>query len=199
MIEVEIKVAIPDPDLLRRKINVLNGKYILSLNHEDTYFNMPKGLRNFKETDEALRLRKSSEFSKINKDNTYLTKYFITYKGKKMDQITKTRKEIETEIKNFDNMKNLLAHLGFREIFIVKKERELYEFEFKNNKIDVLIDFLPILNQNFLEAEIKVENENELKLTKEIIFDFLKQFGITENDSIRESYLELIAKKLQME
>lgn len=116
-----------------------------------------------------------------------------------MDQITKTRKEIETEIKNFDNMKNLLAHLGFREIFIVKKERELYEFEFKNNKIDVLIDFLPILNQNFLEAEIKVENENELKLTKEIIFDFLKQFGITENDSIRESYLELIAKKLQME
>ena len=198
MIEVEIKVAISDPDLVKSKLNALNGKYILSLDHEDTYFNMPKGLRNFKKTDEALRLRKSSEFSKMDKDKTYSTKYYITYKGKKMDQTTKTRKEIEIEIKNFDKMKNLLAHLGFREIFTVKKERELFEFKFKNNNIDVLIDFLPILNQNFIEAEIKIENENDLKLTKEIIFDFLKQFGLTENDSIRESYLELIAKKLHM-
>ena len=47
----------------------LNGVYKLSLLHEDTYFNMPKELRDFKKTDEALRIRKSIEFQKDNKDS----------------------------------------------------------------------------------------------------------------------------------
>ena len=64
MIEVEIKVKISDPNLMRKKFKENNGIYKLSLDHEDTYFNMPKGLRDFRQTDEALRLRKSIEFDK---------------------------------------------------------------------------------------------------------------------------------------
>lgn len=198
MIEVEIKVANYNPNLVSNKINELNGKYIISLNHEDTYFNMPKGLRDFKKTDEALRLRKAIEFNKNNDEKPYLKKFYITYKGKKIDQTTKTREEIETEIKDIGSMRSLLINLGFKEIFTVMKERELYEFWFKNKKIDLLLDYLPILNQNFIEAEIQIEDEIEIIKSKDLIFDFLKQFGITEEDSIRESYLELIAKKLSM-
>jgi predicted adenylyl cyclase CyaB len=58
MIEVEIKVQISDPTLIRKKFVENQGSYKFSLIHEDTYFNMPKGLRDFKQTDEALRLRK---------------------------------------------------------------------------------------------------------------------------------------------
>ncbi|MFW9783717.1 MAG: class IV adenylate cyclase [Candidatus Heimdallarchaeota archaeon] len=198
MIEVEIKVANYNPDLLYNKITELNGKYIISLNHEDTYFNMPKGLRDFKKTDEALRLREAIEFNKNKDEKPYLKKFYITYKGKRIDQTTKTREEIETEIKDIRSMRNLLSHLGFKEILTVKKERELYEFWFKNKKIDLLLDYLPILNQNFIEAEIQIEDKIEMIKSKDLIFDFLKQFGITEEDSIRDSYLELIAKKLSL-
>ncbi|MFW9771130.1 MAG: class IV adenylate cyclase [Candidatus Thorarchaeota archaeon] len=198
MIEVEIKVANYNPDLLYNKITELNGKYIISLNHEDTYFNMPKGLRDFKKTDEALRLREAIEFNKNKDEKPYLRKFYITYKGKRIDQTTKTREEIETEIKDIRSMRNLLSHLGFKEILTVKKERELYEFWFKKKKIDLLLDYLPILNQNFIEAEIQIEDKIEMIKSKDLIFDFLKQFGITEEDSIRDSYLELIAKKLSL-
>ena len=62
MLEVEIKVKISDPNLMRKKFDENNGVYKLSLDHEDTYFNMPKGSRDFRQTDEALRLRKSVEY-----------------------------------------------------------------------------------------------------------------------------------------
>ncbi|MHA2430948.1 MAG: class IV adenylate cyclase [Promethearchaeota archaeon] len=199
MIEVEIKVAISNLGSLKENLKKLNGKYIISLDHEDTYFNMPRKLRNFKKTDEALRLRKSIEFNKNNKKNTTLRRSFITYKGKKIDQTTKTREEIEVEIVNLEKMKKLFENLGFREIFTIKKERELYEFNFKNEKIEVLIDFLPILNQNFMEVEVIVESKKDVPHVKEKLFEFLKRFGISKNDSIRESYLELIAKKLKLE
>ncbi|MFX1361152.1 MAG: class IV adenylate cyclase [Promethearchaeota archaeon] len=199
MIEVEIKVAISNPDSLKENLKNLDGKYVISLEHEDTYFNMPKKLRNFRKTDEALRLRKSIEFNKNDKENTTSIRSFITYKGKKIDQTTKTREEIEVEIKNLEKMKKLFENLGFREIFTVKKERELYEFNFKNEKVDVLIDFLPILNQNFMEAEVIVEYKEEIRSVREKLFEFLKQFGISKTDSIRESYLELIIKKLKLE
>ncbi|MFX0181173.1 MAG: class IV adenylate cyclase [Candidatus Hodarchaeota archaeon] len=198
MIEVEIKVAISNPDLLKENLKKLDGKYVISLEHEDTYFNMPRKLRDFKRTDEALRLRKSIEFNKNNKENTTVLRSFITYKGKKIDHTTKTREEIEVEIKNFGKTKKLFEKLGFREIFTVKKERELYEFNFKNEKIEVLIDFLPILNQNFMEAEVVVESKEEIPPIQAKLFEFLKKFGISKTDSIRESYLELIAKKLKL-
>ncbi|GAF85177.1 unnamed protein product, partial [marine sediment metagenome] len=122
MIEVEIKVKISDPNLIRKKFDI-NGVYKLSLHHEDIYFNMPKGLRDFKQTDEALRLRKSVEFNRDSKKVAQKINYFITYKGKKIDKTTKTREEIEVKINEIDDMKNLLKILGFREVFTVIKER----------------------------------------------------------------------------
>ncbi|GAH16023.1 unnamed protein product [marine sediment metagenome] len=62
LIEVEIKARISNPDDIKEKFEILNGVYKLSLLHEDTYFNMPIKLRDFKKTDEALRIRKSIEF-----------------------------------------------------------------------------------------------------------------------------------------
>ncbi len=70
MIEVEIKVKISDPEILRKKFKEQGGEYKTSLFHEDTYFNMPKELRDFKKTDEALRIRKSLSFNKYDKNQT---------------------------------------------------------------------------------------------------------------------------------
>ena len=199
MIEIEIKVKISDPNLIRKKFEYFNGVYKLSLHHEDTYFNMPKGLRDFKQTDEALRLRKSIEFNRDNKAIAQKINYFITYKGKKIDKTTKSREEIEVKINEIEEMKNLLKLLGFREVFTVIKERELHEFEFKDTKIEALIDYLPILGQYFIEVEILAESINNVENAKEILFLFLDIFGIKKEESIRTSYLELVMNKLKRE
>ena len=196
MIEVEIKVKISDPNLIRKKFENFNGVYKLSLNHEDTYFNMPKGLRDFKQTDEALRLRKAIEFNRNIKGMGQKINYFITYKGKKIDTTTKTREEIEVKINEIEDMKNLLKLLGFREVFTVVKERELYEFTFKDTRIEALIDYIPILEQHFVEVELITESYESVDENKEILFQFLEIFGIKKQESVRRSYLELITDRL---
>jgi adenylate cyclase class 2 len=197
MIEVEIKVKISDPELMRKKFENQEGVYKISLLHEDTYFNMPKELRDFKKTDEALRIRKSIAFNKKNKDKQHKTAYYLTYKGKKIDNISKTRKELEIQIEKGDNLIELLKILEFQEIYTVKKERELYDFNFKNYIIEVLIDFIPILKEYFIEVEYMIETQEKIEEAREILFGFLETLGINKEQSITKSYLELIADKFK--
>jgi len=198
LIEAEIKVKISDPEEMKNKFRNFHGKHVLTLYHEDTYFNMPLKLRDFRKTDEALRIRKSMEFDPSNEGkSTPKINFFITYKGRKIDSTTKTRNEWETQVQDGEIMKTILKSLGFREIFTVKKEREFYEFIFNGEKIEVLIDYIPILKEHFIEVEMLVENEQELEKARTMLFNFLAQFGIKEHQSIRKSYLELIAERLK--
>ncbi len=197
MIEVEIKVKIENSDDMRKKFIEQNGIYKMSLHHEDTYFNMPDGLRDFRKSDEALRIRKSIESHIDRKEPRQKSKYFITYKGQKLDSTTKTRKELESIVDEGEKLKEILKLLGFREIFTVKKERELYEFEHEGYKIEALIDYLPILKEHFIEVEIGTESKEEIDKATQILFDFLNLLGIKEEQSIRKSYLELIADKFK--
>jgi adenylate cyclase class 2 len=192
MIEVEIKVQISDPFSMRKKFESNQGSYKFSLIHEDTYYNMPKGLRNFKKTDEALRLRKSIKFDKNKKWDVKKTDYFITYKGRKIDTLTKSREEIDLKIDNIDKMKEIFELLGFQEVLTVKKERDLFLFQYKNYRIEALIDYLPALKQYFIEVEYLLDSRENIEKTREILFDFLGLFGIHKKDSIKKSYLELI-------
>ena len=197
MIEVEIKVRISDPEAISIKFKNHGGVYKLSLDHEDVYFNMPEGLRDFKETDEALRLRKSIEFNKFDEAIEKKINYYLTYKGKKMDKSTKTREEIDVKIEDIEKTRKLLRLLGFQEIFTVKKERELYEFKFKTYHIEALIDYIPILKHYFIEVECLLESPENIESSRDVLFEFLNLFGIKKEESIRKSYLELIADKLK--
>jgi adenylate cyclase class 2 len=158
---------------------------------------MPKGLRDFKQTDEALRLRKSVEFNKNASSKGQKINYYITYKGKKLDKITKTREEVEIKIGEIEAMKELLKLLGFREIFTVVKNRELYEFVFNDRKIEALIDYIPSLEQHYMEIEVISESQDTVEKNREILFKFLEKLEITREESIRKSYLELIAEKIR--
>jgi len=198
MIEVEIKAKIFDSDLLRKEFNEKQGIYQFSLIHEDTYFNMPDGLRDFKKTDEAIRLRKSIRFIKGNKGEEQEKEVYFTYKGKKIDNSTKTREEIDLRIEDFGKMKRILSILGFKEVFSIKKERELFTFDYKNYSIEALIDYLPILNQHFIEVEYLSDSSEKIDEIKDVLFDFLSLFNIKKEDSIRESYLELVIEKLKV-
>ncbi|MGV9199087.1 MAG: class IV adenylate cyclase, partial [Promethearchaeia archaeon] len=183
MIEVEIKVRIPDPEVMRQKFREKHGKYTLSLEHEDTYFNMPKKLRDFRKTDEALRIRKSIEFDKNNEKQGQTINYFLTYKGEKLDTVSKTRKELETKAENGQVLKDILKVLTFREVFTVKKKRELYKIPFEGKKIEALIDYIPILKKHFIEVEAKAENRDQSGDARARLFRFLEKSGISKEES----------------
>ncbi len=196
MIEVEIKVRILDPEAIRNNFRQKGGIYKLSLEHEDIYFNMPEGLRDFKESDEALRLRKSIAFNESDDSIGKKTDFYLTYKGKKLDNSTKTREEIEIKIEDIEKTKKLLKILGFQEILTIKKERELYEFKLKSYHIEALIDYIPTLKQYFIEVECLLEASDNYESSRDVLFEFLNLFGIKKEESIRKSYLELIMDNL---
>jgi adenylate cyclase class 2 len=195
LIEVEIKAKVSDPDSIREKFKSKDGKYIISLHHEDTYFNMPEKLRDFRKTDEALRIRKSIESEDKFESSEKKINYYLTYKGKKLDSLTKTRKELEISVSSGEIMKDLLNSLGFREVLTVVKERELYKVQYKDKVIIALIDYIPILNEWFIEVELITESTKKLEDSRELLFEFLNSINIKREESIRKSYLELIVER----
>ena len=113
-------------------------------------------------------------------------KAVLTYKGPKLDGVSKTREELETPVDGI-TAKRILNALGFSEAGIVNKIREF----FKVGEIIVCLDAVENFGQ-FLEVEIIAKNEKYIEISRQKLFEFLKQFGFEEKDSIRTSYLEMI-------
>jgi adenylate cyclase, class 2 len=174
MIEVEVKVR-ADHEKIRpilKKIGAAKSKVEAQ---SDTYFAAPH--RDFAKTDEALRIRVEDG------------KSVLTYKGPKLDGVSKTREELETPVDEVIFTKILHA-LGFSEAGKVLKNREF----FKAGKITVSLDAVESLGE-FLEVEIMAEKEKDLETSRHKLFEFLKRLGFGEKDSIRTSYLEMVLEK----
>ncbi|MEO2117428.1 MAG: class IV adenylate cyclase [Methanocaldococcus sp.] len=172
MIEVEIKVKIDDKDKVVEQLKKLGFKFIKKKFQEDIYFN---GIdRDFRETDEALRIR--------DEDGTF----FVTYKGKKIDKISKTREEIEVKIEDKEKMRQIFKKLGFKEVPPIRKIREIY----KKGDIEASIDDVEGLGL-FLELEKSVIDINEKDSALEELIEILKALNISKDNIIRKSYLEL--------
>jgi adenylate cyclase class 2 len=84
MLEVEVKYPIADLAAVRANLLALGAEWVEERTDADQYFNAPD--RDFKETDEAFRLRRIG------------SKNRLTYKGPKRDAATKTRTEIEVTL-----------------------------------------------------------------------------------------------------
>ncbi len=166
-LEIEIKCYCDDDAKVKKLLGVAGACFIEKRDERDIYFNHPS--RNFKDTDEALRLRIVNN------------KCRITYKGPKVSATTKARVEHETEVDNFDTMRNILLSLGFVESGIIEKEREIFSF----NGMEISIDYVDGLG-TFVEiekiGEMKEDIEQELFVTA-------SKLGLTKFE--RRSYLEL--------
>ena len=172
MIEVEIKVRIKNKDEIAERLKKLGFKFIKKKFQEDIYFN---GIdRDFRKTDEALRIRD---------DNGT---YYVTYKGPKIDRISKTREEIEVRIDDKEKMRMIFKKLGFREVRPIRKVREIY----KKDDITASIDDVEGLGL-FLELEKNIYNINEKDEALKDLMEILKALNISKDNTIRKSYLEL--------
>jgi len=172
MLEIEVKAKVKSEKKLEETLRKLGAKFDKEVEEEDIYFAHPS--RDFGKTDEALRLRKMAKPKK---------EFFFTYKGKKIDKITKTREELTINLESnadYEKTKEILLTLGFREVMKINKRRKL--FRFKNFLIS--IDSVKNLG-TFAEIEKKSKKYD----AKEML-GFMKRLGLKQ--SITKSYLELL-------
>jgi adenylate cyclase class 2 len=175
MIEIEIK-ARADLDALRNRLKQEGAALETTVEQADIYYNAPD--RDFGLTDEALRLRKEGG------------QVFLTYKGKKLDAKSKTRKEVEVEVADFNKIEDILLSLGFKITLRVRKVREIYHLD----GAVVCLDRVDGLG-DFVELETLAADESEVEKRRDWLIDVIHRLGV-QGELIRESYLEmLLAKK----
>ncbi|WP_290596113.1 MULTISPECIES: class IV adenylate cyclase [unclassified Archaeoglobus] len=138
----------------------------------DIYFNHP--CKDFKKTDEAVRIRRDVEG------------VTVTYKGPKVDLETKSREEVKVKVDSFENAFELLQKLGFRPVREVKKLRKIYRLK----GAIVCVDDVEGVGR-FIEIEIESGSIRD----KEILFDIAKLLGYSREESITQSYLEMILQE----
>ncbi len=178
MIEVEVKAHVNSFSDVESKLKQIGAEKNKTEHQIDTYFNNPS-FRDFEKTDEALRIRNTT----INKEKSRI---FVTYKGAKMDEVSKTRKELEVGIENAEIMSSILENLGFKPAADVEKERTTYLFK---EYIITLDNVLKV--GKFVEIEKDVEEGEDFKDALDEIFKIYKKLGI-DSGFERKSYLELM-------
>lgn len=190
MLEVEIKAALGQlkKEQLQNAAEKIGFTPAGSLQEIDIYFNGND--RNFMKTDEALRLRNCRDL------NAGSSETFITYKGPKLDRESSTRLEYETEVGDLSIMKNLLAALGYKEVFTVDKTRQEWKLSpsVERTEVTLCLDSVAGLG-NYLELETLTESEEQRQAAVESLLQLLDQLGVSRDQLTRKSYLELLMQR----
>ncbi len=176
--EVEQKHPVPGFEAVEAKLAAMDAKIGPAAEELDLYFAHP--VRNFAETDEALRIRR--------KGNRTL----ITYKGPKLDQTTKTRQEIELPLGDQpgtpERWRELLEVLGFEAVAEVRKARQRADVAWRGETITVTLDDVDHVG-TFVELEI-VSDKDGVDQAKTHLAALAAELGLSGSE--RRSYLELL-------
>jgi adenylate cyclase class 2 len=176
LIEVEVKAIVKDFEEVRNKLTQIGAVKIKTEHQSDIYYNAPH--KDFGETDEALRIREIPEKGK--------KRVILTYKGAKLDNISKTRKEIEVDVSDSENTSLILENLNFRRAASVKKNRDIYHIKEFIITLDTVQDV-----GTYVEIETEANEDEDTSESIQKIYDIYKQLGIEEGFE-RRSYLELM-------
>lgn len=180
--EVEQKFRTGNLAAIREALVAMGAVFEEQIEQADSYFSHPA--RDFIVTDEALRLRQVGEEN------------FVTYKGPKLDQKTKTRRELELPLspgrESFDQFSELLTALGFGRVGTVRKQRVPVRLEWEGASVEVALDEVGGVG-TFVELEIFAE-EPDLDAAWSKLASLAARLGLTENE--RRSYLEMWLKEL---
>jgi adenylate cyclase, class 2 len=178
--EVEQKFRIRDRATVEAKLSELKVQFAAPQHQADRYFNHPA--RDFGKTDEALRIRRIGDDA------------FVTYKGPKIDSITKTRRELEFRLppsSSNEEFAELLLALGFRDVATVRKARQIGHLQWQGFPIEIALDEVDQIG-SFLEIEI-VADDSTLSEAKSAVASLSQRLETGPNE--RRSYLELLLEK----
>ena len=176
--EVELKFPVEDLSTIESRIEEMGGNIEVPKRQADKYYSHPS--RDFAETDEALRIRRVGDQN------------FITYKGPKVDDSTKTRREVEVPLVSgatgAANIQAMFESLGFTPVAEVIKDRRKSEFQYDGFKVLVAMDEVLELG-TFVELEITADDD-DLEAAKAALEKLAAELDLSGSE--RRSYLELI-------
>ena len=180
MLEIEQKFARADFTAVERRLAEWGAGPAEEHNEADHYFNAPD--RDFARTDEAFRLRR------VGRAN------FLTYKGPKRDPNVKIRTELEVPLPDGDQaaaqFTQLLTHLGYRPVAVVRKHRRSYRLTRGGFALTVCLDEVDELGR-FAEVEI-VAPEDQVEAARAVLTETVAALGLRDRDLERRSYLGLL-------
>ena len=185
MLEVEVKASLKGVSVpqLRAAVEAKWGPYRAALRETDLYFNGND--RDFRKSDEALRLR-----SLTDAETGQALETVLTYKGPKQDHISNTRLEYETAVGSGETAKKLLAALGYREVLTVDKLRREYVLD----DVTLCLDTVTGLGE-FMELELLIPDQGRREPAVARLLQLLGQLGVPQENLIRRSYLELLMER----
>jgi adenylate cyclase class 2 len=187
--EVEVKIPLLETEQLRVKLLDIGAKPLNTETQVDAYFDHP--CRSFPETDEAIRIRSRlphPDTHQVITDEMPLNE--MTYKGPKVDPLSKTRVELSVGLDDPREAELILTQLGFKAIVEVTKKRVFYTIR------DITISIDDVIGVGiFLELERVVEDEDRIASAREDIFEVIRELGLNPEESIRDSYLEMYLGK----
>jgi adenylate cyclase, class 2 len=175
--EIEQKYRVDHRDRLLDELERVGGRFIRTELHQDTYLRHPS--RDFRTTDEALRLRSIDGTS------------FVTYKGPRLPGPMKMRPEVELPLVAGTEHSWLAIwnSLGFQVAAIVAKSREVYVLEGLGSPTTVTIDLVESLGL-FCEIEVLVDRLELRDEAQNRISSLAEQLGLSSVE--RRSYLGML-------
>ena len=184
MYEVELKFHLADVNHVVERLDAMSAFFRDSVEQVDRYFSHP--VRNFRKTDEALRLRQVGDSVQL------------TWKGPRVDTSAKVRQEIELGVMpqgptgqtTVAAWTELLESLGFYQVFEVVKTRLPGRVHWHGSDIEIAIDTVANLG-SYAEFEI-IAGEGEVPLARDCVESLARELGLENPEPA--SYLELLAK-----
>lgn len=177
-LEIEQKFAVADVATLSERLAELGVTPSEPINQCDRYFRHPS--RNFKKTNEALRIRSVGDENRV------------TYKGPVIDHVVKTREEIEIPFDVGESAQHqfatMLERLGFTESRSVRKRRTPHHMTWRSHEMEIVIDEVAELG-TFAEIET-IADEANMDAAREAVTSLAEHLGLT--DLVRRSYLGLL-------
>jgi adenylate cyclase class 2 len=178
MLEIEQKFAHADFAVIERRLAQWQAHPGEEHSEADHYFNAPD--RDFAQTDEAFRLRRVGAAN------------FLTYKGPKRAGPVKIRTELEIALRDgeaaAEQFMQLLVHLGYRPVAVVRKHRRTFHLERGGFALLVCLDEVEHLGR-FAEVEI-VAPEEQVDAARTVLAETATELGLSELEP--RSYLHLL-------
>ena len=188
MIEVEIKLPLrrqektEETGRIAEVLCSMGFRKAARFRQRDTYFD--NAAREIRGGGKALRIRETEDLMKG------IVTAELNFKGPRMDQVSMTRQELETEVGQAETGRRILAALGFSPVLPeVVKERT----EYRREEITAALDRVEGLG-DFLELEILADEETENGKVLQKLEELLGELGYQMGDTVTRSYLGMLQK-----
>ena len=169
MIEIEVKIKLSDPILLREKLQRMGAELIQPRHFENNVLYDYRDRSLFRKN-QALRLRTVNRKAKL------------TFKGPlRKSRRFKIREEFETSVQDERSMRNIMKALGLIPVFTYEKYRTVY----RRKKLKICLD------------ETKAGDFIELEGERNEIVRFSEALGFQKSDFIKQDYIQLLKAKTE--